>query len=263
MIEAQRLHTITPDQIKGELAATASKMYDNYPTFNTPYYDFNSGHGFINAQKAVDKVHYPNLYVKDLKLKPLCSNDPSSVRNWQISNPNPFPVEAHWFVDGDNESGTINVMPGDTSFTTNTVTYYGYPVPNVAILSWKDNFTLTRVAFAFSTKAKCGIDKMSEDNSDEMITKSGNMMKVDGAVTNTATVYPNPASQTFKLYLSLTDKQPVTVELFSADGRKLQSKMIYQTNGVVDIEANGYSAGAYLLTIKQGSFSKTIRVIKQ
>lgn len=263
MIEAQRLRTITPDQIKGELASTASKMYDNYPTFNTSYYDFNSGNGFINAQRAVDRVHFPNLYVKDLKIKPLCSNDPSSVRNWQISNPNPFPVEAHWFIDGDVESGTINVLPGDTSFTTNTITYYGYPVPNVVILSWKDNFTLTRVAFAFSTQARCGVDRVTEENSDEMITKSGNMMKVEGAVTNTATVYPNPAKQTFKLYLSLSDKQPVMVELFSADGRKLQSKMISQTNGVVDIEANGYAAGTYLLTVKQGSFMKTIKVVKQ
>ena len=226
MIEAERLHTITPEQIKGELTATASKMYDYYPEFNTPEYDFNSGHGFINAEKAVERVHFPTLYVKDLKLKPLCSSDPSSQRNWKICNPNPFPVEAHWFDEGNNESGTINVQPGDTSFTTNTVTYNGYPVPNVAIISWKDNFTLTRIAVAFSTKAKCGVDKISEDNSDEMITKSGNLIKAEGAVTNTAEVYPNPSSKLFKLYLSLADNQPTTIELFSADGRKLQSKMV-------------------------------------
>ncbi len=263
MIEAQRLHTLTPDQIKGELEATASKMTDYYPEYNTAYYDFNSGHGFINAEKAVERVHFPNLYVKDLKLKPLCSTDPSSERNWKISNPNPFPVEAHWFVEGNSESGTITLLPGDTSFTTRTVTFENYPVPNVAVLSWKDNFNLTRLDIAFSTRARCGVDNISEDNSDEMITKAGNMIKAESAVANTAEVYPNPASKSFKLYLSLAGKEATTVELYSAEGKKLQSKMLYQSNGVVDIDASGYTSGVYLLTVRQGKFFKTIRVIKE
>ena len=262
MIEAQRLHTITPDQIKGELEATASDMDDIYTAGFAQGFDYNTGYGFINAEKAVGKVHFPNLYVKDIKLKPLCSDHPLTVRNWKITNPNPFAVTAHWVVEGSNESGNIDVLPGDTSFTTNTVTYNNCPVPNIAILTWKDNFNVTRADVAFSTKATCGVDKVSDDNSDQLITASG-MVKEGSANVNAAEVYPNPSPKSFRLYLSLSDKQATNIELFSADGKKLQSKTVYQSNGTVDIDATGYKAGIYLLNVRQGSFFKTIRLIKE
>lgn len=85
----------------------------------------------------------------------------------------------------------------------------------------------------------------------------------DARIVNMAEVYPNPSSKTFKVYLSLPGVQPANIELLSADGRKLQSKTVSQTKGVVEIDANGYRPGVYLLNVKQGSFTKTIRVIKQ
>ncbi len=68
-------------------------------------FDFNTGYGFINAHKAVAKVNFPNLYVKNLKLEPLCSDAPSSVRQWKISNPNSFDVEILPKINGHCLSG--------------------------------------------------------------------------------------------------------------------------------------------------------------
>ncbi|MEO7766452.1 MAG: S8 family peptidase, partial [Ferruginibacter sp.] len=85
----------------------------------------------------------------------------------------------------------------------------------------------------------------------------------DNPVLNLADVYPNPATRTFKLYLSLPNQQATNIELFSVDGRKLQTKTVYQSKGVVEMDASAYKPGVYLLNVKQGNFTKTIRVIKQ
>ena len=78
-----------------------------------------------------------------------------------------------------------------------------------------------------------------------------------------ADVYPNPSTNVFRVYLALADQQPISLELFSIDGKKLLEKRIAQTKGIVPIDAMPYKAGIYLLQIKQGSFNKTIKLIKQ
>lgn len=265
MIQAQRLHTITPDQVKGVLEATASDMDDSYTDGFDKGFDYNTGYGFINAVKAVGKVKFPNLYVKDLKLNPLCSDDPSQVRNWKILNPNPFPVDVKWFAEGASQQGNISVPPGGATFTTNTVTFRNRPVANIVIISWQDNFEFPHVDAEFSTTAKCGVSEISERNSDKLISASGTQKTISGGniVLNTAEVYPNPSSKTFRLYFSLAEKQPAVIELYSVDGRKLQSKVTEQSNGVMDIDATGYAPGVYFLNVRQGSFVKTIKLVKE
>lgn len=263
MIEAQKLNTVTPDQIKGILSSTASDMDDiNTDGFDVGF-DYNTGYGFINARKAVGEVHFPNVYVKNLDLKPLCSDAPSITRNWKISNPNPFPVKAQWRIEGSGETGSIEAPPGDTSFTTKTVTYHGQILPNIALLSWKNNLETTQRDIAFGTKAKCGVDKLSDDNSDKQIATVGALNKDGRPLVNSAEVYPNPSSKSFRLYLSLAGKQPATIELSSSDGKKLQTKTVSQLSGTIDIDAAAYKPGIYLLTIRQGSFFKTIKLIKE
>jgi len=265
MLQAQRLQTITPDQVKGVLETTASDMDDSYTDGFDKGFDYNTGYGFIDAVKAVRKVKFPNNYVKDLKLKPLCSDDPSHIRSWQILNPNPFPVDVKWFAQGADQHGDITVPPGGTSFITNTVTFYNRPVANIVIISWKDNFEFPHVDAQFSTTAKCGVDKISERNSDQLISTPGIQKTISGdqVVINTAEVYPNPSSKIFRLYYSFAEKQPAFIELYSVDGRKLQSEVTEQSNGVLDIDATGYGPGLYFLHIRQGSFVKTIKLVKE
>lgn len=93
MIAAEKLDNIIPDKIKGILQHTASDMDDRFTAGFDKGFDFNTGYGFINAEKAVKKVKFPNQFICNLKLEPLCSNDPNTVRNWKIINPNPFAME--------------------------------------------------------------------------------------------------------------------------------------------------------------------------
>ena len=263
MIDAERLHNITPDQIKGILSATAIDMDNIYTDGFDKGFDFNTGYGFVNAENAVCKVRFPKKYIADLKLKPLCSNDPNITRNWSITNENPFAVDAEYFVEGEHQSGRITVQPGVTDFSTKTISNDGYVRPNIVVLIWKDNFEFPHFDVAFSTRAKCGKDKVCDENSDATINIVKGLQPSDVMANNLAEVYPNPANKSFKLYLSLSNQQMITVDVYSLDGKKLQSKTVNQSKGVVEIDASSYKPGIYFLNVRQGAFSKTIKVINQ
>ncbi len=255
MIEAERLNNLTPDQIKGVLSANASDMDNIYTPGFDKGFDLNTGYGLIKADKAVDAVKFPNLYIRDLDLKAVCSVNPSSTRSWKITNPNPFEVDACWLLLGTNQKGTLTLPPGESIFSTNALYFGNYPVPNIAIIDWEDNFGFTRLDIANSSTAACG--------SSSARTLTG--ADADAAIIKPmiAEVYPNPATNTFRVYLALADGQPVDLQLFSIDGKKLMDKRVGQAKGIVPIDAAAYRPGVYLLQVKQGAFNKTIKLIKQ
>ena len=262
MIQAERLNNITPDQIKGVLSATASDMDDRRTPGFDKGFDFATGYGFINADKAVGRVKFPNRFIADLKIVPICSDDPSTIRNWKVENSNPFPVDVVWYIQGSGQHGSLTVQPGSGTFTSNTIK--GFECANIAVISWKDNFGFPRFDLDFSTRAKCGVDDVSPDNSDRTMAATTGAATVDNTVnSNVAEVYPNPSANVFRLYLLLANDQKTSIELFSADGKKLQTKTINQSKGVIDIDASGYNPGIYLLNVKQGNFTKTIKLVKQ
>lgn len=260
MIEAEKIKTITPDQIKGILEDNAIDMNDRYKPGFEKGFDYNTGYGFIQADKAVGAVKFPAVFVKDLKLEPVCSDDPATTRNWKITNPNSFDVEAHWLLTDFAQSGNLIVSPGEKTFSTNTAYYMNYPVPNIVIIDWKDNLNTSHVAVAYSTDAKCGQDIVSEKNSDRRLARPVDE-KSTGRL-NTVEVYPNPATTNFKVYMSLANTQNADISLYSADGKVLYQKT-GQANGVVNIDASSYRPGLYILKVRQGDFNKTFKVIKQ
>ena len=256
MIEAEKLNNLTPGQIKGIMSANTVDMDNIYTTGFDKGFDFNTGTGLIKADAAVGSVKFPTLYIKDLNLKAICSENPSSVRNWKIVNPNSFEVEAHWFLLGTNQHGTITAPPGESFFSTSILSYGYYQVPNIVILDWDDNFGFTRIDIENSTKNKCS--SSSDRVMDEATAATEATIKP-----MMADVYPNPATSSFRVYLALADQQQIDMQLFSIDGKKLMEKHISQTRGIVPIDASNYKPGVYLLTIRQGSFNKTIKLIKQ
>jgi hypothetical protein len=270
MIEAEKLKTITPDQIKGVLSANTWHMENLYPAGYTTDFNFNTGYGFIRADKAVGVVKFPNVYIKDLRLTAICSDNPGTTRNWKVSNPNPFPVEADWQLIGASQHGSILVQPGDTTFSTPAQYFRNTALPSIVILDWQDNFEFPRFDLAYSTRAVCGKDAVSEINSDRTISGQANVFPGSGAATDLApgkgaiaSVYPNPSPGIFKLYLSMPGQGSTNVELFSTDGKRLQAQRVAQTNGVIDVDASGYRPGIYLLKVSQEGFEKTIKLIKQ
>ena len=259
MIDAQKLNTITPDQIRGVMSSNTSDMDDPLtPAFDQGF-DFASGYGFLEADKAVGAVKFPRSYIRDLKLEAACSPDPSTIRNWTINNPNSFEVEVHWFLTGTNQKGTIIAEPGQTNFSTNTVSYRNFSSNNIAIINWDDNFGFTRADAEFSSRATCGKDvvSVSPGLAMETITKENS---VRGPI---AEIYPNPTADNFKLYLSPGSNDPASVELYSQTGKLLYSSRVTQSEGIVNIPAAAYSAGTYIISLKQGTMLKTFKVVKQ
>jgi hypothetical protein len=259
MIEAQKLKTITPDQIRGVMSAQAADMDNPFTDGFDKGFDFASGYGFVRADKAVGEVKFPNSYFKNLKLAAACSDHPSVTRNWTISNPNPFEVEVSWIVPGSSQQGSVLAAPGETNFSTSANCYGQNLTSNLTIIDWEDNFGFTRVDAEFSTNAQCGKDAVATANEAgyQTVTKEDLMRK------NTAEIYPNPSRENFKLFISLTDEQPAEVEVSSLDGKILYSSRIMQSNGVIDIPASGYKPGTYLVKLSQGDYGKTFKVIKQ
>ena len=264
MIDAEKLHTITPSQIKGILETNTWDMDNPYTTGFDQGFDFASGYGLINASDAVGKVKFPNNFIQSLKLDPLCSSNPNKTRNWRISNPNPFEVPVEWFIVGSNEHGSIVVQPGDTTFSTATLTIRNTPVPMVGVITWQDNFDFPRIDLAYSSKAVCGKDAVSAANSDQLDATTAKTFNAGAGAKPTLTeVYPNPSSGVFRLYLSLDKPQDVMLNLMSADGRVLQTIRSAATLGAIDIDASAYRPGIYFLKVIQGNEVKTIKLVKK
>jgi hypothetical protein len=222
-------------------------------------FDFASGYGLVEADKAVGAVKFPKSYIKDLKLTAACSDDPSNIRNWEINNPNPFEVEVNWFLTGTNQQGTILAEPGQTNFSTTTVSYRNFSVTDIAIIDWEDNFGFTRADAEFSSKSTCGKDAVSASNGLAMETYT----KENAGRGSIAEVYPNPSTNNFKLYLSPDNNDPASVELYSQNGKLLYSNRVTQSDGVVNIPAASFSAGTYIIKLIQGTALKTFKVVKQ
>jgi len=258
MIEAQKLNTITPDQIRGVMTSSTSDMDDPLTPGFDKGFDVASGYGLIEADKAVGTVKFPAIYIKNLKLAAACSDDPSSVRNWTVINPNPFAVQVQWFLTGTNQQGNFSAPPGDTVFSINTVSCNNFTAANVAVINWEDNFGFTRTDAEFSSTAKCGKDAVPSTYGEALQAYQGNMKRG-----NMAAVYPNPATDKFNVYYSLSSDEPASVELYSQDGKLLYINRIAQSDGQISIPASGYNTGVYIVKLKQGNMLKTFQVLKQ
>jgi len=75
-------------------------------------------------------------------------------------------------------------------------------------------------------------------------------------------VYPNPSASSFKLnYFSSSDEN-VKVAAYDLTGRLLESLNVkYEEINSQEI-GNGYAPGVYIVVLKQGNISKSVRVIK-
>ncbi|HZG26746.1 MAG TPA: S8 family peptidase, partial [Chitinophagaceae bacterium] len=260
MIQAQKLQTITPGQVKGVLSSHTYDMDNIYTPGFDKGFDFNTGTGLIKADEAVNEVRFPNQYVKNLKLQSLCSDNPAGTRNWKIINPNSFEVNVRWFLTGDQQNGVISVPPGEYTFSTNTFYLFNRPTQNIAVIEWQDNFGFPHFDIKSSSTATCIKDVVTAAGAGQTIEKNVAAEVIEKP--NLAEVFPNPSRQNFRVYLSLAKQQNIDLELYSIDGRRLYKRTL-QSNGIQDIDASGYRPGVYFLKIRQGEFQKTLKLIRQ
>ena len=255
MIEAQKLKTITPEQIRGILASKAVDMDDINTIGFDPGFDYKTGAGLIQADAAVDAVRFSKVYVKNLQVEAACSDNPAAVRNWKISNPNPFEVKAHWLLAGFQQYGTVDLQPGITPVATSTGYLFNRGVPNIMILEWEDNFGFPHISIAVSNPA-CSAAVAGSTSG-----QTGNLAAGEPSRPAVAEAFPNPFSQSFKVYLSVPGSQQLDVELFAVDGRKIFCRAV-SAESVVNIDAARYKAGMYYLKITGLRFNKTVPLVK-
>ncbi len=75
-------------------------------------------------------------------------------------------------------------------------------------------------------------------------------------------VYPNPSANSFKLnYISSSDED-VKVSAYDLTGRLLESRNVEYSDINNQEIGNSYNAGVYIVVLKQGDISKSVRVIK-
>lgn len=75
-------------------------------------------------------------------------------------------------------------------------------------------------------------------------------------------VYPNPSANSFKLNYFSTSDENVKVAAYDLTGRLLESRNVKYAEINNQEIGNGYTPGVYIVVLKQGSISKSVRVIK-
>ncbi len=96
---------------------------------------------------------------------------------------------------------------------------------------------------------------------DTKITKKVTAAAPETTITSTLFVYPNPTSYKYTLFLEGGSKEKVQVEVFDMVGRLV--KHIESNDGQVIEFGEDLPTGAYFTTVTQGTYQKTVRLIKQ
>ena len=219
--------------------------------------------------------------ITDLTVKPLCTTNAAQFRDWQIVNPNTSPVEVSWYLIGTDQYGKLSVPPGETGFMTEAPYFQNVLFPSLMVIYWKNGSGWRRVDVTFGSGAVCGVEEVSAANSDERIAERiarGLLAMIDSlrngagtgtgpasggtGATNVAEVYGNPSTGMYRLYLSVDAGQQTLIGMYNAQGTQLQSRVVSQATGYVDLNATGYLPGIYYLKVQNGGFTKTIKLIK-
>ncbi|TMM58825.1 hypothetical protein FEE95_05180 [Maribacter algarum] len=111
---------LAPNKIRNILQNTASDMDDPLTEGFDSGYDRKTGHGYVNAVKAVRRV-IAQVGTEDLELSPVCTDDNDTELRWQVDNPNPFNVKYDFRILGTGQKGELVALPGENFFLSQTV----------------------------------------------------------------------------------------------------------------------------------------------
>ncbi|MEL7002352.1 MAG: T9SS type A sorting domain-containing protein, partial [Bacteroidota bacterium] len=74
----------------------------------------------ITSFDGVSRFDLPEVatQIRGLTLNSYCSDNPDSIRTWEVVNPNDFPVSLQWDLVGTEQSGTYEASSGSSFFNT-------------------------------------------------------------------------------------------------------------------------------------------------
>jgi photosystem II stability/assembly factor-like uncharacterized protein len=195
--------------------------------------------------------------IRKLSLASVCSDNPDVTRRWKVTNPNPFPIQARWFIHMTSQADTITVRPGVSYFVTPTVAKSS----NTIFLLWKDDWMSTKLVARYSSTVQCtGV------NDDVAIIdgrgRQTNWEEVETEVPFITETWPNPAREKFNILVSSPFEDEVELELYNTNGDRIKSLTV-ESNSVVEIDAKNYASGMYVLKVKQLIYSESVKLIKE
>jgi len=264
MIEASKVdlgifNVIRPYVIVGAMTKTAVEMHDPglpipgfEPTPNNKGFNFKTGHGLLNAEKAVGSVTLQPFYVFQLFVSPVCSDEPFVTRKWKITNLNFINVRTNWQLNATDQSGVLIAPPGESFFTTSTIKGL-----NTIIISWKDAQNEIKLASSNSTAEACNSNSTSRLSSEK---KSNEVALINKPFIS---VSPNPTSDHFNVSFGTLSENLIELQLFNLQGNKIQNTFISNSNEIYELKASNLPAGMYLLKAVQNGKTEVVKIIKQ
>lgn len=245
---AGRVAPKTYDQI---LSQTAIDMDDSFTSKFDWGYDKKTGYGLIQADKAVAEL-LKKVGIKNVNAYAQCSANPDSVRNWKITNPNPFAVEVIWELTGTALKDTLLAYPGDNFLATKNNRSC-----NLLSIKYKNPYGGNVCTMVYSSRWKCSGLKSTGDE----------MMEGEEEPTLLVRTYPNPFVSNVKLDLYNGGHSEIMVKVYNARGAEVYNQTIEPAEGYIaaELDLSNQPKGIYILKVftADGKLDESVKVMKQ
>lgn len=244
---------VSPKTLDKILSSTAIDMDDPFTSEFDKGYDKKTGYGFIQADKAATEL-LKIVGIKSLSLVAECSDKPEQVRNWKITNPNPFAVKIRWELIGTTQVDTILVYPGDTHLSTKT-----YPYFNLLAIGYKSPYGNPVINVAFSPGRKCNKLKSTDEEATDLLT--------DEEPTLVLGTYPNPFVSNINLDLYNGSTATVMIKIYNAQGVEVYNQSLEPIHGYSSTELSlpDLKKGTYIMKVitSDGKLNQSVKLLKQ
>lgn len=160
-------------------------------------------------------------------------------------------------VAGGGITGTFNMV---NWFNNGNNTGYSTPITNANILTLPYDTSNSRVYTGLDYRpAATSIALTGADFTDASLATNV-FVDANGV---SMSIYPNPFSNNFKINFESLSSDKVIVSLYDITGRMVESKNIEYLNINNQEIGSDLNSGVYIVNIKQGDVSKSLRIIKK
>jgi len=168
-------------------------------------------------------------------------------------------------------AGGLNIVGIGGGVFSNTASYTAFSAP----IQYLTSETPDTVIIIMGTTTNIGLDSTALTSAPvgsvlyvDDLTFSGNAPNAIGSVDKLieASLYPNPSSDQLTVNYVQVNSSPVTIQLYSADGRLVYSENKYNNAGKqsINLDVANYNAGLYQLVVTtvDGTIRKAVAVTK-
>lgn len=259
-----------------EACATKYKVrLKNMATGLISFYEYNHP----TVYTTLSNLSASTLYKVQMRLQ--CSSDASTISQW--SSP------IYFTTLGSTASLCIpptNPSASTTSNSTATINWTSISGANGYQLRYRINGTTTwtpivinnglatntnitslqaNTTYQYQLRTKCSVSPLTWSNYSSIQTFTTPLRLGEDETQITTDVYPNPSTGVFTVNINSTQTSNATVDIFSIDGKLLQTQNAMVESGANALQVNGsnWSAGVYLLKISCGDIVCYKKVVLQ